>query len=128
MNKLAITLTAATLIIGPSLSWGADPASTSPSAAPQASGSSMGTSQAAAAPSENWTSLKGTVQAVDPAAKTVQLKDDSTGNLVQVPVDPQVNIQKNGQPISLSQVQTGDSIVLAKRNVSSQEQEKSKAY
>ena len=42
---------------------------------------------------DNWTSLKGTVQAVDKTAKTVQIKDDS-GNIVQVPVDKQVSIQK----------------------------------
>jgi len=132
MKKLAITLSALTLTLGSSLCWAEDTSATSPSASPSASAtspaSSMGGSQASATPSENWTSLKGTVQAVDHASKTVQLKDEATGNIVQVPVDQQVSIQKDGKGVGLSQLQTGDSIILAKRNPTSQEQQKSKAY
>jgi hypothetical protein len=78
-------------------------------------------------PPENWTSLKGAVQAVDPAAKTVQIKDD-TGQVLQVPLDKQVKIEKEGKQVNLSQIQTGDIIKLAKRNKISSEQKPPVAY
>ena len=95
--------------------------------APSNSPASPGAPDAAQMPPENWTSLKGTVQAVDPVAKTVKIQED-TGAVLQVPVDKQVSIQKDGKRVKLTQIQTGDNITLAKRNPSTQEQQKPKAY
>jgi hypothetical protein len=119
MKKQTLAAAALTLALGPAL-WAADPAA--PNTAPGATGaaaptdasnipSSMG--QAQTAP-DNWTSLSGTVQAVDAAAKTVEIKD-AAGMVVQVPVDKQVTIQKDGKAVKLNQVKTGDSIILAKK-------------
>jgi len=133
MKKTLLSLAALTLALGASLSWAADEPSASQAApgvtgnAPAPNAAATGSPETAQTPPANWTSLKGTVQAVDPAAKTVQIKEE-TGNLVQVPVDKQVSIQKDGKQIKLSQVQAGDIIKLAKRNTAAQEQEKTKAY
>ena len=131
MKKITLALSAFALVLGPALAWSADEPSAAQPAAPATTSNapSMGTPQAAAqTPPLNWTNLKGTVQSVNPDAKTVQLKDDSTGNVIQVPVDKQVSIQKDGKQIKLSQVQTGDIITLAKRNTSPEEQQKQQAY
>src|SRR5437762_106526 len=117
MKKTTLILPALMLVLGASLSWTADEPSTQPN--PGATGSApanpsntpaIAAPQAAQTPPENWTSLKGTVQSVDAMSKTVQIKDE-TGNLLQVPVDKQVSIKKDGEKIKLTQVQPGDIIV-----------------
>jgi hypothetical protein len=44
--------------------------------------------------------------------------------LLQVPVDQQVKIERRGETVKLSQVQTGDIITLGKNNLSSDEKQK----
>jgi hypothetical protein len=117
------TLVAAvfTLMVGASLSQAADqPSGTQNNpgvtgTAP-ASDTSLG-SPATQTPPSDWTNINGTVQSVDASAKKVQIQD-TTGNVVEVSVDKQVSIQKNGKNISLAQVKTGDTITLAKRQSS----------
>jgi len=133
MRNVMLTLAALTFVFSPSFSRAADTPSDSQATsgntatAPSNNPSSPGTPQAAQMPPANWTSLKGTVQSVDTVAKTVQIQDN-TGAVLQVPVDRQVSIQKDGKRIKLTQVQAGDSITLAKRNPSSQEEDKPKTY
>jgi len=134
MRKVTFVLAALTFVLGASLSRAADEPATQPAPgmtnnnapANNAGAPAMGTSQAAQTPPDNWTSLKGTVQSVDAASKTVQIQDN-TGAMLQVPVDRQVSIQKDGKRVKLSQLQAGDSITLAKRNPSSEEK-KQQAY
>jgi hypothetical protein len=142
MRKATLALAALTLVVGsalcraddttnPQTSPGAGNAVNAPAANPASPGTpSAGAPSATAAPQvaqtppADWTKLQGTVQAVDPAAKTVQIQDP-TGAVLQIPVDRQVSIKKDGSRIKLSQIQVGDSITLAKRAPSSQEQQKS---
>jgi len=133
MNKRLFAIAALTISLWATRSRAADepsaaqPSATqAPSSQPSAFQPSMGSAQSAQTPPANWTSLKGTVQSVDPSAKTLQIKDE-TGNLVQVPVEKGVTLKKNGEKIKLSQVQTGDTITLAKRRMSTEEKNKSMA-
>ena len=124
------TLATLTFALWTTPSWAADEPSAAQAAQPSAyqpsNQPSMGNTQATQAPPQGWTSLKGTVQAVDPAAKTLQIKDE-TGSLVQVPVDKHVTIKKDGEKVTLIQLQTGDIITLAKRRMSSEEKQTSTA-
>jgi len=145
MKRHALTLAAMTFALGSSLSWAATdsgapgqaqtapnavgapsnaspnavgaPSNAAPTATPNAANApALGSPQAAAqtAPA-NWTTLKGTVESIDAAANTVQIRD-TTGAVVQVPLDRQVSIQRDGRQIQLNQIQTGDTINLAKKN------------
>jgi hypothetical protein len=137
MKKLTIAISALTFVLGAALICTADDSTTQPSPAaspgasnnapanvpgsnPNANANPMGNPQGSQTPPTNWTSLKGTVQTVDPTANTVQIKDE-TGQVLQVAVDRKVSIKKDGQRVKLSQIQTGDVIILAKRNSSPQE-------
>jgi hypothetical protein len=143
MRKVTFVFAVLAFVFSPALSRAADnPSGSQPSpgitgnapsdnpgspGTPQATPQGIPQVQAVQMPPENWTSLKGTVQAVDAAAKIVKIQD-TTGAVLQVPVDRQVSIQKDGKRVKLSQIQPGDSITLAKRMPSSQEQQKSKTY
>jgi hypothetical protein len=136
MRKLTLAVAALTFILGPSISRAADPitgaggqpqAGSAPSNPDAMGANQAGTNQAGSiqTPPADWTSLNGTVQSVDASNKTVQIQD-TTGNLVQVNVDKQVSIQKDGKKVKLSQVQTGDSITLARNTA--MDQNKPKTY
>ena len=133
MKKMMFAVSSLVLVLGSSLSWSAgensdsQPSASQPSPQAQPSGAAnpganpfMGGTQAVQTPPADWTTLTGMVQAVDADAKTVQIKDDS-GKLLQVPVDRQVQIEKDGKSVKLSQIQTGDSITLSKRSPSAEE-------
>ena len=128
MRKTMLLLSALTLVAGSSILWSADETSGSKNPSSQAlpGNSATGSNpaanpnaapaapQATQTPPSDWTQLTGMVQAVDTSAKTVQIKD-SSGNLMEVPVDRHVEIEKDGKSIKLSQVQMGDTITLAKK-------------
>ena len=121
MKKLMpVVVSALTLALGAPLAWSADQQPQQQPAAtptiPEAQGTNVPASGAASvqSPPANWTQLSGMVQTVDKAAKTVQIKDD-TGAVLQVPVDRQVNIQKEGKQVKFSQISAGDSITLVKK-------------
>jgi len=132
MKKTMWMLFSLAVLLAPSLSWSAGEPSQAQPAQPSAAGDSNaspfigGAPQAAQVPPADWTSLKGTVQAIDKSANVVQLKDDS-GQLLKVSLDRKVRIEKDGQKMALSQIQMGDSVTLSRKNTSAQE-EGSKTY
>jgi hypothetical protein len=122
-HNIVGTVGAALLALGVSLAGAADTAKPSEKNEPGFNVPSNPQSEVTSptqAPSGTWTNLKGTVESVDVNAKTLQLKDE-TGKVLQIPVDRQVSIEKNGKPVNLSQVQTGDTIILARKTGSSSE-------
>jgi hypothetical protein len=139
MKRMTAVLSALALIGGSSLLWAAaDQSSAAQPVAPANQGNQgmngntpssdagaqnpyMSGSQTVEAPPTDWTQLTGMVQTVDQSAKTVEIKDDA-GKLLQVPVDRQVKIEKDGKRVNLSQLQTGDIITLGRRNPTAQEQ------
>jgi hypothetical protein len=137
MKTIKLIPAALTFVMAGALLWAADDQSaTQPSAAqppssqsapslPSGQPSAAG-SQAVQTPPANWTSLSGTVQSVDPVAKVLQIKEES-GSIVEVPMDTHVTIKRDGAKVKLSQVQTGDTITLAKRSMSAEEKAKSSA-
>lgn len=138
MKRSLLVLAALTLAPWAKLSWAANglsvtrpsetkTSSTQPTSQPSVFQPSIGKSEAAQTPPQDWTSLAGTVQAVNRSAKTIQIKD-VIGTLVQVLVDRHVTIQKDGEWIRLSKVQIGDIVTVAKRGMSSQEKERSMAF
>jgi hypothetical protein len=141
MKKSVMLLSSLLLVLGYSRSSIAtDSSSNQPSAAGTPGSPSMGSNapavntsgqpnpfeggaQATQTPPADWTNLKGMVQMVDAQAKTIQIKDDS-GKLLQVPVDRQVKILRDGKAVKLTQIQTGDSIRLSKSNAQAGEEPK----
>ncbi len=129
MRNLTLAVAALALFLAPGISRAADqPASSQPQAIPGTAPTDPNAMVAPQAgsiqmPPSNWTSLNGTVQAVDASAKTVQIQE-TTGNLVQVNIDKEVSIQKDGKKVKLSQVQAGDTISLAKKPSSNPSQPK----
>jgi len=62
-------------------------------------------------PPTGWTTLAGKVQSFDRTSQTLQLRDNR-GNLYVVPVDSQVTIRRNGNPIDLALLSPGDTVDL----------------
>jgi len=131
MKHLSITVAALSLLVAPVVVRAADqPSANQPSGASNPAMNAAPTDNAnpsAAAPSPGghstgsgeWTSLKGTVQAVDKRLKPCRSKT-KPGKLVQVPVDRQVSIQKeDGKNVSCLKSRPADVIILAKKNGSS---------
>jgi hypothetical protein len=132
MRKIVYGVAVLTLALSPSLLWAAadQPSAAQPqgmtdnSAATSPGTPATGAPQSTTPPA-NWTSLQGTVQAVDPAAKIVKIQD-TTGATLEVPVNRQVRIEKDGVQMKLSEIKAGDTIILAKKDTP--DQEKPKAY
>ena len=59
--------------------------------------------------------LTGTVQAVDNANNTLNVKD-SSGHVQTVKADSDTEISREGSPVQLSEIRTGDVVVIRKNN------------
>jgi len=132
MTKITtITASALALALSGAPVFAADRATTPTSAQPTSAVPADVTSPNATAPNatnpaaaavpatENWTQLNGTAQNVDKQAKVIQLQDSASGQLIQVPVDKHVEIQRDGKQVKLRDVQTGDSIALINKKAAS---------
>ena len=109
------------LSMGSALAGAADqPDGAATSQMPNRPGSRGETPTAAAIPAD-WTWVKGTVQAVDPTANQVKIRDER-GYLGQVTIDSSVVIRKNGKKIAFDKLQAGDRITLMRKKTVPSEQ------
>jgi len=109
-------MTVMALSMGTALAGAAD----QPDGAPTSQMPNMATSTSenntATAIPADWTKVKGTVQAVDPDANQVKIRDEK-GYLGQVTIDPNVVIRKNGKKIAFNAIRAGDRITLTRKKI-----------
>jgi len=110
-NKMVFILTSTMGLAGLGLAQYGDAPISSPSPGMASQPTSSAPGKGAVTSSPEAMTIEGSVESVDMAAKSLQIKQKS-GSMTIISVDPNTKIRRNGKTVQLTDLQTGDIVTV----------------